>query len=125
MGSDAKKFFGAGVLVGTLFASTSAFAAEPNGVDQQQETTKYSFQDRVNKGTNNYQDQTDNDFASVLQNIQAKKAVQKQRISLWTEQRSSATGNSLAQLQTSDSFFTLEQSLEITKKIKQVKQLIL
>ena len=45
-----KKIISAGVLVGTLFASTSAFAAEPNGVDQQQETTKYSFQDRVNKG---------------------------------------------------------------------------
>ena len=104
-----KKIVSAGLLVGTLFASTSAFAAEPNGVDQEQETTKYSFQDRVNKGSN-YQDQTDNDFASVLQNIQAKKAVQKQRVSLWAEQRSSATGNSLAQLQASDSFSTLEQS---------------
>ena len=104
-----KKIVSAGLLVGTLFASTSAFAAEQNGVDQDQETTKYSFQDKVNKGSN-YQDQTDNDFASVLQTIQAKKAAQKQRVSLWAEQRSNATGSSLAQTQASDSFSTLEQS---------------
>ena len=53
-----KKIVSAGLLVGTLFASTSAFAAEQNGVDQNQETTKYSFQDKVNKGSN-YQDQTE------------------------------------------------------------------
>ena len=99
-----KNIIGAGIVMGTLFVSTSAFAAE-----QKQETTKVSFQDRVNKGSN-YQDQTDNDFASVLQTIQAKKAAQKQRVSLWAEQRSSATGNSLAQTQASDSFSTLEQS---------------
>ena len=104
-----KKIVSAGLLVGTLFASTSAFAAEQNGVDQDQETTKYSFQDKVNKGSN-YQDQTDNDFASVLQTIQAKKAAQKQRVSLWAKQRSNATGSSLAQTQASDSFSTLEQS---------------
>ena len=45
-----------------------------------------------------------------MQTIQAKKAAQKQRVSLWTEQRSNATGNSIAQTQTSDSFSTLEQS---------------
>ena len=100
-----KKIVSTGILVGTLFASTSAFAAEPNGVDQHQETTKYSFQDRVNKGSN-YQDQSDNDFASVLQTIQAKKAAQKQRVSLWADQRSNATGSSLAQTQASDSSST-------------------
>ena len=64
-----------------------------------QETNKYSFQDRVNNGSFNFQDQTDNDFASVLQTIQAKKAAQKQRVSLWAEQRSNANGNSIAQTQ--------------------------
>ena len=41
--------------------------------------------------------------------IQAKKAAQKQRVSLWAEQKSNATGNSIAQTQASDSFSTLEQ----------------
>ena len=62
----------------------------------------------MNKGSN-YQDQSDNDFASVLQSIQAKKAAQKQRVSLWAEQKSNATGNLLAQTQASDSSSTLKQ----------------
>ena len=45
-----------------------------------------------------------------MQTIQAKKAAQKQRVSLWAEQRSNATGNSLAQTQASDSSSTLNQS---------------
>ena len=44
-----------------------------------------------------------------MQNIQAQKAAQKQRVSLWAEQKSNATGDSLAQTQASDSFSTLEQ----------------
>ena len=63
----------------------------------------------MNNGSFNIQDQIDNDFASVLQTIQAKKAAQKQRISLWAEQRSNANGNSLAQTQDSDSSSNLNQ----------------
>ena len=86
-----KNIIGAGIVMGTLFVSTSAFAAE-----QDQETTRYSIQDRVNNGSFNFQNQFDNDFASLLQ---SKKAAQKQRVSLWTEQKSNATGNSIAQTQ--------------------------
>ena len=86
-----KNIIGAGIIMGTLFVSTSAFAAE-----QDQETTRYSIQDRVNNGSFNFQNQLDNDYASLLQ---SKKAAQKQRVSLWTEQRSNATGNSIAQTQ--------------------------
>ncbi len=85
-----KKIISTGLLAGALFTSTTAFAAEP--VDQKQETTKYSFQDKVNNGHFNIQDQSDNDFASVMQTIQAKKATQKQRVSLWAEQKSTAIG---------------------------------
>ena len=72
-----KNIIGAGIVMGTLFVSTSAFAAEQN-----QETTKVSIQDRLNNGSFNIQTQLDNDFASALQTIQAKSAAQKQRISL-------------------------------------------
>ena len=98
-----KNIIGAGIVMGTLFVSTSAFAAE-----QGQETTKVSIQDRLNNGSINIQTKLDNDFASVLQTIQAKKAAQKQRISLVAEQRSNAIGNSVAQTQASDSSSTLE-----------------
>ena len=64
-----------------------------------------AIQDRVNIGNNNFQDLSDTDYASVLQSIQAKKAAQKQRVSLWAEQRSAAKGNELAQSQASDSSF--------------------
>ena len=37
-----KKIISTGLLVGILFASTTAFAAEP-GVEHKQETTKYSY----------------------------------------------------------------------------------
>ena len=63
-----KNIIGAGIVMGTLFVSTSAFAAE-----QDQETTKVSIQDRLNNGSFNIQNQLDNDFASALQTIQAKK----------------------------------------------------
>ena len=87
-----KNIIGAGIVMGTLFVSTSAFAAE-----QDQETTKVSIQDRLNNGSFNFQNQFDNDFASIK--LQAKKAAQKQRVSLWAEQRSNAIGNSIAQTQ--------------------------
>ena len=99
-----KNIIGAGIVMGTLFVSTSAFAAE-----QKQETTKVSIQDRLNNGSFNFQNQFDNDFASVLQTIQAKKAAQKQRVSLWAEQRSNAIGNSVEQTQASDSSSILNQ----------------
>ena len=54
-----KNIIGAGIIMGTLFVSTSAFAAE-----QDQETTRYSIQDRVNNGSFNFQNQFDNDYAS-------------------------------------------------------------
>ena len=59
-----KNIIGAGIIMGTLFVSTSAFAAE-----QDQETTRYSIQDRVNNGSFNFQNQFDNDYASLLQSI--------------------------------------------------------
>ena len=99
-----KNIIGAGIVMGTLFVSTSAFAAEQN-----QETTKVSIQDRLNNGSFNIQTQLDNDFASALQTIQAKSAAQKQRISLFAEQRSNAIGNSVEQTQASDSSSTLNQ----------------
>ena len=96
-----KNIIGAGIIMGTLFVSTSAFAAE-----QDQETTRYSIQDRVNNGSFNFQNQFDNDYASLLQ---SKKAAQKQRVLLWTEQKSNSTGNSIAQTQDADSHVTLDQ----------------
>ena len=96
-----KNIIGAGIIMGTLFISTSAFAAE-----QDQETTRYSIQDRVNNGSFNFQNQFDNDYASLLQ---SKKAAQKQRVLLWTEQKSNSTGNSIAQTQDADSHVTLDQ----------------
>ena len=90
-----KNIIGAGIIMGTLFVSTSAFAAE-----QDQEATRYSIQDRVNNGSFNFQNQFDNDYASLLQ---SKKAAQKQRVLLWTEQKSNSTGNSIAQTQDADS----------------------
>ena len=67
---------------------------------------KYSIQDRLNNGSFNFQNQFDNDFASLLQ---SKKAAQKQRVLLWTEQKSNSTGNSIAQTQDADSHVTLDQ----------------
>ena len=61
-----KNIIGAGIIMGTLFVSTSAFAAE-----QDQETTRYSIQDRVNNGSFNFQNQFDNDYASLLQSKKA------------------------------------------------------
>ena len=63
-----KNIIGAGIVMGTLFVSTSAFAAE-----QDQETTKVSIQDRVNNGSFNFQNQFDNDFASAFKLFNLKK----------------------------------------------------
>ena len=60
----------------------------------------------MNNGSFNFQNQFDNDFASLLQ---SKKAAQKQRVLLWTEQKSNSTGNSIAQTQDADSHVTLDQ----------------
>ena len=112
-----KNIIGAGIVMGTLFVSTSAFAAE-----QDQETTRYSIQDRVNNGSFNFQNQLDNDYASLLQ---SKKAAQKQRVSLWTEQRSNSTGNSIAQTQDADSHVTLDQESVNEGNIKIKQQMLL
>ena len=63
-----KNIIGAGIVMGTLFVSTSAFAAE-----QDQETTKVSIQDRLNNGSFNIQNQFDNDFASAFKRFKLKK----------------------------------------------------
>ena len=97
-----KNIIGAGIVMGTLFVSTSAFAAE-----QDQETTRYSIQDRVNNGSFNFQNQFDNDFASLLNNLKQKAA--KTTCITLAEQRSNSTGNSVAQTQAADSLVTLDQ----------------
>ena len=78
----------------------------------------------MNNGSFNIQTQLDNDFASALQTIQAKRAAQKQRISLCAEQRSNAIGNSIEQTQASDSSSTLNQE-SLMKKMIKIKQSIL
>src|SRR5437762_10369018 len=97
-----KKIVTAGVLAGTLFGSTSAFAA--GGATQSHDATKYSNQSHSNIGLGIFQNQYDADFGSQLQSANsAKKSTQRQNLSLLKDQTSVAGGALIAQLQGSAS----------------------